>query len=186
MDYIATLDTEIFFLLNGLHAPWLDQVMFYATKTVTWIPLYGLLIYLIIKNFGNRSWIPLLCVVGCIFFTDRITSGVMKPYFERFRPTHEPMVKEKVHTVNGYKGGKFGFASSHAANAFGVALFSFLLLHNNYRWMSLLFIWAIAFGYTRIYLGVHYPGDIAVGSAIGLFFGWLMYRLNNYILHKIE
>jgi undecaprenyl-diphosphatase len=184
MDYIAQLDTELFFFLNGLHAPWLDQVMFYLSQTAVGIPLYVFLTYLVVKQFGKKSWIPLLCIALCILCTDRITSGFMKPAFERLRPSHEPLHMEKVHTVNGYRGGKFGFASSHAANTFGVAMFMFLLLRKYYRWMGWLFAFAALISYTRIYLGVHYPGDIVAGATIGLMFGWIFFRLNNYLFAR--
>lgn len=186
MDYIATLDTEIFFILNGLHTSWLDPIMYYLSKTAASIPLYAVLLYLLVRTFEKSSWVPMVCVVLCIVSTDQVTSGLMKPTFERLRPTHEPLLQTHVHTVNGYKGGKFGFASSHAANTFGVALFLFLLLRKHYRGMGYLFLWATLVSYTRIYLGVHYPGDIVVGALIGLLCGWIFYRLNNYLFQKIQ
>jgi undecaprenyl-diphosphatase len=185
MDYIGQLDTEVFFFLNGLHAPWLDQIMFYLSNTLTSIPLFIFLIYLLAKTFGKKLWIPLLCIGICIALTDRITSGIMKPGFARLRPTHEPLIAEKVHTVNGYKGGKFGFASGHAANTFGVAMFIFLLLRKHYRFVGFMFLWSGAVTYTRIYLGVHYPGDIVVGLLIGLLCGWLCFKLNEYIQMRL-
>jgi undecaprenyl-diphosphatase len=92
----------------------------------------------------------------------------MKPYFARLRPSQEPYLQAFIHIVNGYKGGKFGFASSHAANTFGVATFFFLLSGKKRKWMVLLFPWAALVTYSRIYLGVHYPGDIVVGALIGM------------------
>jgi undecaprenyl-diphosphatase len=92
----------------------------------------------------------------------------MKPYFERLRPSRDPEVAALLHLVNGYKGGVYGFASSHAANSFGVSMFLWLLYRNNRKWIWTLFIWAAFFTYTRIYLGVHYPGDILVGGLTGL------------------
>ena len=181
MESIAALDTEVFFFLNGLHTPWLDPIMYYLTKTTISIPIFALLIYLLAKKFGTKVWIPLVYIILCVVCTDRITSGIMKPAFARLRPTHEPMIMEKVHTVNNHRGGKFGFASSHAANTFGVAILAFLLLRENYRYMGLLFLWAGLVSYTRIYLGVHYPGDILVGAVIGLICGVLLYRIYSII-----
>lgn len=186
MEYIAHLDTELFFLLNGLHAPWLDPVMYYVSKTSTSVPLYGLLLYLIIKTYKKKSWIPLVAIVLCIICTDQLTSGILKPAFERLRPTHEPMLQDMVHTVKGYTGGKFGFASSHAANTFGAALLVYLFLRTSYRWVGFLFLWASLVSYSRIYLGVHYPGDILAGAGIGLLCAWLLHALSHYVSRKIK
>lgn len=186
MEYISSLDTELFFFINNLHTPWLDVVMFYISKTVAWLPLYAFLLYLIATQFGKKSWIPMLCIALCIICTDQITSSVLKPAFERLRPSHEPALQGKVHIVKEYKGGKFGFASSHAANTFGIAIFVFLLLRKDFRWMESLFVWAFVVSYTRIYLGVHYPGDILAGALVGLFFGWLIFKINLYIQQTVE
>jgi len=186
MESIAALDTEVFFFLNGLHTPWLDPIMYYLTKTTISFPVFGLLIYLLVKKFGAKVWIPLVYIILCVICTDQITSGIMKPAFERLRPTHEPMIMEKVHTVNNHRGGKFGFASSHAANTFGVAMLAFLLLRKNYRNIGLLFLWAGVVSYTRIYLGVHYPGDILVGAVIGLICGVLLYRIYSIIDERLD
>ncbi len=177
MDSIGAWDTQVFFFLNGLHAPWLDPIMFYLSKTLTSLPVYVLIIYLLYKKFNTKIWIPLICIIACIGLTDRITSGIMKPAFARLRPTHEPLLVEKVHTVNGYKGGKFGFASSHAANTFGLSMLIFMLLRKEKRQIGLLFVWAAVISYTRIYLGVHYPGDILAGALIGLGCAWICYSL---------
>lgn len=91
----------------------------------------------------------------------------MKPFFARPRPSHEPGLAGLLHLVNGYKGGAYGFASSHAANTFGVAMFIYLLFRSRYAWISAIFVWAAVMSYTRIYLGVHYPGDIFAGALVG-------------------
>jgi undecaprenyl-diphosphatase len=111
-------------------------------------------------------------------FADQITTTGMKPFFKRLRPSRDPALKELVHTVNGYKGGKYGFASSHAANTMGIAFFFWLLFANRYRWIWILFIWATVVSYSRIYLGVHFPGDILVGMLIGILSGYFCFSLN--------
>jgi undecaprenyl-diphosphatase len=91
----------------------------------------------------------------------------MKPFFERLRPTHDPELQALVHTVDDYRGRKFGFASSHAANTFGIATLMWLLLKLYRPWIGLLFFWALGVGFTRVYLGVHFPGDILAGDVVG-------------------
>ncbi len=179
MDDILQWDKDLFLWLNGFHTPWLDPVMLLITKTAFWIPFFLLLVYLIFKNYGKEGWLILAGAGLAILLADRITTGLMKPFFGRLRPSHDPGLQELVHTVGGYKGGLHGFASSHAANTFAVAMMMWLVFKDIYGWIGFIFIWALLMGYTRIYLGVHYPGDIIVGSLIGLMssaLGYWFYR----------
>lgn len=165
--------------LNGLHTPWLDPIMLFITETLSWLPLHLFLLYLIFKDHQKKGWLVLIGLVITIVLADQVTSTLMKPYFGRFRPAHEPSLQSLVHIVNGYRGGKFGFASSHAANTFGTATFLFLLFGKTRKWIVMLFLWAAVVTYSRIYLGVHYPGDILVGSLVGMLSavaGFWLYR----------
>src|SRR6186713_3338673 len=130
MHDLIEWDKELLQYLNSLHADWLDPVMMLFTQTLFWLPLYALLVFMMIRTYGKSSWIPLLGIALTIFLADRITSGLMKPYFARFRPSHEPTLEGLLHLVDGYTGGLYGFASSHAANTFGTATFFWLLFHN--------------------------------------------------------
>jgi undecaprenyl-diphosphatase len=177
MHDLIEQDKQLLQYLNSLHTDWLDPVMMLFTQTLFWLPLYAVLVYLMIRTYGKTSWIPLLGIAVTIFLADRITSGLMKPYFMRFRPSHEPSLQGLLHLVKGYTGGLYGFASSHAANTLGTATFFWLLLRERYQWIWLLFVWALVMSYTRIYLGVHYPGDILVGGLIGIASGWTGYVL---------
>lgn len=169
IDFFLELDKNLFIELNSYHAPWLDTVMFFVSHKLTWIPLYIAIVYFIFRIHGPKKGIvAVLCIVLTITLADQITSTVMKPFFARLRPTHEPELRDLVHTVNDYRGEKFGFASSHAANTFGLALFVFLLFRDRTRQVRWIFLWALVVGYSRIYLGVHYPGDIIVGAVVGM------------------
>jgi undecaprenyl-diphosphatase len=106
----------------------------------------------------------------------------MKPYFGRLRPSQEPSLQEWIHLVEGYRGGKFGFASSHAANTFGSATFFFLWFRNIKRWVIWLFVWAAFMTYTRVYLGVHYPGDVLVGALVGIVCGWTAFKFSEWLM----
>jgi undecaprenyl-diphosphatase len=175
------LDRSLFLFLNGLGSPYLDFFMLWASDRFIWIPFYAVLVFLIIKKFKFQSIYLLVVVALLVLATDQITSGLLKPIFERFRPCHDPLLINQVHLV-GRCGGRFGFASSHAANTFGVAMYLWLLFRsiNSHAW--LLFIWAAFVSYSRIYLGVHYPGDIIVGAFIGFILGYIMYFLAKWLI----
>lgn len=179
MDWILDMDRELFLFLNGLNTEWLDPLMMLFTQTQFWVPLYLFLIYLIFKNFGNEGWFVLAGVVVTILLADQITSSLMKPFFARLRPSHEPSLAGLVHLVDGYAGGRYGFASSHAANTFGTAWFIWKLFGTRYRWIGLMFVWCTLMTYTRVYLGVHYPADVIVGALVGIgsgAIGWQVYQ----------
>lgn len=190
METLIELDKKLFLFLNSMHHPLLDPVMFYLTQTFFWLPLYTFLIFLIFKKYEKSGWYILLGAVVTIILADQITSSLMKPFFARFRPSHEPSLSDTVHLVKNYfgegvyRGGLYGFASSHAANTFGTALFVWLMLKPFYRWMGWIFLWAAVMTYTRIYLGVHYPGDILVGAVVGLGSGWVGFRFSKWLLNR--
>ena len=172
MNQLKKWDEELFLWLNSLHVDWLDPIMAWITAKESWIPLYAILIGALVWQHRKQSIWILLGVALLILCTDRTTSGFMKPFFERLRPCLEPAIADLVYTVKGC-GGKYGFASSHAANTFGLAMF--LSFFFKRKWSTIaIFLWAAVVSYSRIYAGVHYPGDIIVGGLVGVFFGWLV------------
>ena len=184
IDNLINLDKELFFFLNGLHTDALDPIMYWISDKLVWIPLYAAIIYLIIKHYKKRAVLWILGIILAIAASDQLLSGVMKPFFERYRPSRDPELEGLVHLVNGYTGGRYGFASSHAGNVFALATFMFMLFRNEYKWISWLFLWAAIVSYSRVYLGVHYPGDIITGAIIGIFFGYLFFKLSSKINAK--
>jgi undecaprenyl-diphosphatase len=180
IDKLIEYDHRLFIWLNGFHAPWLDPVMLYVSETWVWLPLHAVLIYLIFKDFSKHGWLVLFAVAVTLTMSDQVTTNIMKPYFARLRPTHDPTLESIVHIVDGYRGGQFGFASSHAANTFALATFFFLLFRKSYKWIAFLFAWAALVAYSRVYLGVHFPGDILVGGMVGAiaaFIGFHLFRI---------
>ncbi len=187
LDSLITLDQTVTLFLNGSNSLFWDGIIQTATQTKTWIPILLILLYVIVKNkyFKNPfSILIILISVGlCILLADQGASGICKPLVQRFRPTNDPFLMYAIDTVNGYRGGRYGFFSSHAANTFSVAMFFSLLI--KYKPLNFaLFSWALLNCYTRIYLGVHYVGDILVGILWGCIVGILSYGLCRIFLHK--
>jgi undecaprenyl-diphosphatase len=165
----------------------MDQIMWQISGKFIWIPLYLVIIWFIVKE---RKWnviYTIIFIALMIVISDQI-SGLIKDAVLRLRPSHNPMFENLIHLVkdgngNLYRGGNYGFVSSHAANTFAVAIF--LTLFFRKRWVSIgIFVWAIIVSYSRIYLGVHYPFDVMGGMIVGLFSGLLIFYVDNYIYKK--
>ena len=184
MEWILELDTQIFLAINGWHSELWDGIMWWVSGKTTWWPFYLLLL---LYMGWRKHWqlLPLLLfIILVITLTDQTSVHLFKNVFQRLRPCHEPALEGLVHQVNNKCGGQFGFISSHAANTFGVALLSLLWIRK--RWFTaLMILWALLVSYSRVYLGVHYPGDVLVGGLWGAGCGWLVYRLFRWILLKV-
>ena len=185
IQQLIGFDQELLLKINGSDSLFWDGFMWMATNKLTWIPMAIALLYVIFKNNKIKEAFLLIgLIILVITFADQISSGFCKPYFARFRPTQDPELMYQIDVVNGYRGGTYGFTSSHAANTFGVALFLSLVMRS-WSLSIILFIWAALNAYSRMYLGVHYPGDIFFGTLTGLGSGILMYLLYNYLQKKL-
>lgn len=183
LDTLQAWDAGAFLWLNGQHSEWLDATVPILTSWLGWVPIFAFLAALAWRSRGIFWTLSLALSIGAgIGLTDAISSRVIKPEIARPRPSHHPELAPRAHFVNNYMGGAYGFVSSHAANSLVVALIGGLALGRRYRWLwGILLVWALLQGYTRVYLGVHYPGDILGGYVlampIGVGVGYLRLRI---------
>ena len=192
LEQLLHIDTEVLLAINGWHAPWADTLMWIISAKTTWIPLYLLLVGLLVWRYRkpamtNVKWLQKVpaCLVMIVMIAmavgvaDFIASGILKDLVARPRPTRVPELEGVLHLVNGYKSGRYGFVSSHAANTMAVALLFSLIWRNKIATVGLM-LWVAANCYSRMYLGVHYPTDILggliVGSLVAVVGYWLLCR----------
>lgn len=185
VEKILTYEHDLFLALNGSDSVFWDRFMWVFTGKAVWLPLaFFILLVLVYKKNWRESILVLLAIVLVITLCDQFASHICKPVFMRFRPTHHPDFMDQVKVVYGYRGGLYGFISSHAANAFGFATLMALIFRNR-LFTCTIFFWAALTAYTRIYLGVHFISDIVPGAIAGVAFGFLVYKLYSFVRIKI-
>jgi len=183
LGFLNQIDTELFLFINSWHNDFFDVVMVYVSSKLFWLPFYLFLLYMVIKEYKWKSLIILLFVALLITLTDQSSVQLFKNVFQRLRPCHNPDIQSLVHTVE-YCGGRYGFVSSHATNYFGIIVFVSGLLYSRYKWLPwVLVFWGLLIIYSRIYLGVHYPGDVIGGTILGAGIGWMVFWGFRYTDH---
>ncbi len=174
---LLDFDRDITLAINGSGSLVMDSIMMIISSTYTWIPLGLFVLYMIYKNYGWKTLLFVALGIGlCIFLADFVSSGIVKPLVARWRPARDPEIMYMVDVVDGYRGGRYGFFSSHAANTMSVAVFLSMIFKK--RLLTCLFVsWSLLNCWSRMYLGVHYFGDISVGIIWGVMVGLGVYLL---------
>lgn len=184
VEKILVYEHNAFLFLNGSDSPFFDHFIWLYSGKMVWLPLAVFILYVLCseKNW-KKSLLVLVGIALVITLCDQFSSGICKPIFTRFRPTHHTDFMDQVKVMFDYRGGRYGFISSHAANAFGFATFMALLFKNK-LFSCTIFIWAAVMAYSRVYLGVHFISDIVPGAISGLVFGYIVYKLHTFTYTK--
>lgn len=189
MDFskIQDMDMQVLSLFNGSDNIMLDQMVQILTSGLTWIPLYVMLFFVVMRN--NETMGQIALVVGsaifCVLFADGLVDGIIKQLAERWRPSNDPTFKYMVQVVDDIRLKGYSFCSAHAANTMSLAVFFSLLIRSKMLTITLV-IWSLINCWTRLYLGVHYPSDILCGMIIGIVVGILVYIIYYKIYLRIS
>lgn len=208
-EQIIQIDKSCLLAINGVHAPWADAFFWQVSQTASWIPLYLLLIICMFVKFrgqrmdkairllGSDIHIPVAFVAFAMIAiavggADLLCAQFIKPLVARLRPVHDAEIGALVHTVNGYRGGMYGFCSNHAANTMACASLCVAIFTREKPWQAHLYVtlplavWVLLNCYSRMYLGVHYPLDVLAGMVVGLVIAWLVWMSGKRCLFQHE
>lgn len=186
LEYLDSIDRLLLLFLNSHHSALFDVVFWHISKNIVWIPLYLFIVYVLFRRLGfKQALIVLVMVVLSVALADLTSVHCFKNVFCRYRPTHNPAIEHLVHIVRDYRGGNYGFISSHAANTMAAAVCLALFVARRWFWLIMI-TWALLVGYSRIYLGVHYPFDVLTGYAVGALIAYGIFRLYCFISLKID
>ncbi|PXY43003.1 phosphatase PAP2 family protein [Flavobacterium hydrophilum] len=175
LEKIQELDTNLLVYLNSLGSETYDRFWLIITSQLNWTPVFLLMFFLIYRKIGGKQTLYLLLFIAVLIaFTDQ-TTNLFKNTFQRLRPCNNPEINTIIRVVQSRK--SYSFFSGHAANTMAVATFLFLVLKRHFKYLGFLFLWPLIFAYSRIYLGLHYPGDILTGYFFGALFGFLMFKI---------
>ena len=183
MDFWLNLDREVFIFLNNLGTDSWDGFWLFITKQLNWIPVFLIFFYLIFKHYGWRHALLIIGMIALlILITDQTTNHLFKYRFERLRPGSDPALDGLIRAVKTSK--TFSFISGHASNSMAAAFFLYIVLRSRVKYIGFIFIWPFIFAYSRIYLGLHYPGDILIGYLWGILMALLVLQLYKRLRDK--
>jgi len=179
LEKLLEIDREVFIWLNSFGSETWDSFWLAITQMYSWIPVFAIILFLTFKRLGWRHALLIIGMITVLLLLTDQTTNFIKNTFQRLRPGSDPELEGLMRAVKTRK--SFSFISGHASNSMAVAFFLYRVLHPYIKYMGFFFIWPLIFAYSRIYLGLHYPGDILVGYLYGIFTGWLVLKLYIYL-----
>ena len=185
VEQLILWEQSLFLAINSAHTPYWDAFMYLLSSRWPWIVVgLGLVIFIFAKKPIRESILLILMLVILITVADQISSGLIKPYFQRLRPSYHSLTADLVQSVYGYKAWGYGFISGHATNFMALAMFTSLAFRNK-LYTLVVFVLALTTAYSRVYLGVHFISDVIPGVCLGLLLGYLVYRLYRWLRIKL-
>lgn len=191
LEKILSLDAKLFIFLNGLGSAKYDGFWFLITKQLYWTPFFILILYFIFKKIGIKQGLFVLVFVAILITVNDQTTNLIREIFKRLRPCNDPAINKTIRMIllnplkmEYYKPIQYSFVSGHASNSMATMLFIYLLMRKYYKYTGLVFIFPLVFAYSRIYCGVHYPTDILGGYILGGSFGFIFYKLYDFLQAK--
>lgn len=185
-EILINIDKKLFLFFNSFHNEWMDTLMYWISYKYTWIPLYILVIIYIFKHHKNKFLFYISCILITFALTDQC-SNILKNSTKRLRPSHNPEFEQVIHLNHNYKGGKYGFVSSHAANTAGLTtILIFLGIFKKNIYKHFFIFWTLLVSYSRVYNGLHYPADIVGGIILGIFIAFIVNYLTKIVILKYK
>lgn len=183
VNQLATFDKDILIDINEFHCIWGDYFIKLIADKLEWVPFYATMAYVILKNLDLRtSLIVIVCIALTVGFADHTCSHLLRPMFERLRPSNlDNPIHVYIHIVDNYRGGQYGMPSCHAANSMALSMYIILLFRKRFvSWFMA--CWTAILCYARMYEGVHYPGDILGGLIVGTAFAIIFYFITRFLI----
>ena len=189
IEWLGHADAALMVWLNGFHNSFFDGFMYLTSEKWVWVPVYTAIFVAVVMKYGFSRRMAAVVALFAITITlaDSTCAAYLRPIFCRPRPCRpDSPIYELIHVVNGYRRGHYGMPSCHSANSFALAALVALVFRKR-RLTAFIYIWAVIHTYSRIYLGVHYPGDIVVGGVVGTLYALgVYYTVMVFTGHKKE
>lgn len=179
LDKLLQWDRDIFIYLNNIGIEEYDSFWSFVTNITSWVPLYLLFFILIFYKRPKKQALVDFVTVVLVFLFVLLLTNLTKDFVGRLRPSSDTTLNNLIRVVTKARG--YSFFSGHASSSFSLVTIVVLVLRNKYKWIYLAYIWPLLFSMSRIYVGVHFPSDIAVGALVGTVSAYLLYRLSKKV-----